>query len=149
MPPKLRQDLYDASAVATILLFGIAAAAWIGTWPGWIVPRVLSIVGVVGYALIRLMGGVFESGITAAYGSPPWARYWTVARGVAIAGLVGILLIHYVVVARIVGAVILGLMLLLSLPRIYKGARRRYGQASDEPATSGERDDPSQQHEGS
>ena len=136
MPPKLRQDLYDASAVATLVLAGAVVIAWLDTWPGWIVPRVLSVVGIVGYVVARLLAGVLDSELAVGFGAPPSTRRWTIGRGVVLAAVTTVFLIHYIVAARVIGALILGLMLVVSLPRVYKAARRRYARPSHDLANT-------------
>ena len=66
LPTKLREDLHDLAAVATLALAMVAWVGWVKTCPGWVVPQALSLIGVGAYVVARFYATVGAMALSAA-----------------------------------------------------------------------------------
>ena len=128
---RLRNDIHDLAAVVTIVLGIVALVAWAETWPSWIVPTSLSVVGAVTYAVFRVQGSRGLAALGEEVGAPRWAvrgETWRNAIVVPVV-LVGIVLVAPFV-SRIIGGVVLASAFLWSA----RALKRRYSSTAPPPA---------------
>ena len=130
IPPRLREDLYVSAAIVTLILAVVSLIGWIATWPGWVVPRALSIIGVGSYVGIRLFLGRFDMEFNRTLGVPAHAARWAWYRSLVIVPIFGCLLAFvYPMVARALGGLVLVAALWFAVPTIARAAKHRYADS--------------------
>jgi cobalamin synthase len=134
--PELRQDLHDLAAVVTIVLGLLALVAWIRTWPGWLVPQALSVVGAAAYLAIRVGAAITLLDLAREGGATRSERRSEAVRGAIVAAVViAIVAVRYPVAGRVFGGAVLVSVFAIAAPAVVRAARRRYsaegGRSSD------------------